>query len=154
MSLPDAEASCSFQESSMSMSFSWSQQTVTVCVQGENHVHWPFSPVRYLVSTENQCKSIWVLQHHHWVQPAVHRKVRLYYIYPALVYRDKRTCLVIHDTPQPPNSHLAHAEKSYITLSPGASMPVVFYSIFMFSNWAHVSCLYWRLHLSYFLHKI
>lgn len=69
------------------------------------------------VSPGNQCKGGWLQQEHPWAQPAAHSKVKLYYIYTALVHRHTRTCLVIHDTPQPENSHLAHTEEGSITLS-------------------------------------
>lgn len=69
------------------------------------------------MSLENQCSSIWLQHQHHWGQPEVYGKVKLRYMHIALVYKDKRTCLVIHNTPLPRNLRLARAEEGYMTLS-------------------------------------
>lgn len=153
MSLPDAAASCSFQESSMSINvFQLVTEGCYHCVQWENHVHRPFSPMRYLVSPENRWKRVWLQHQHHWGQPAAHSKVKLCFIYTALVNRDRRTCLVVLNTPQPGNSHLAHAEVGYITLS-STSLDVCCFSLHPRVQWlGPVSYLHLRLHLSCFLH--
>lgn len=100
---------------------------------------------------KNQWKSVWLQHPHHWGQPAAHSKVKPCYTYSALVYRDKRTCLVILNTPQPENAHLDCAEEGYITLS-SMSLSVCCLLLHLHVQWlGSVSYLHLRLHLSYFL---
>lgn len=148
MSFPDAEASCSFQDSSMSINvFQLVTEGCYHRVQWDSHVHWPFSPTRYLMSPENQWNRVWLQHQHQWGQPAAHSKVKLWF---TGTREPVWLSFILHSQ----ETHIQPMQKWAILLYlPWASMSIVFYSILIFSDRAQSHISYLRLHLSYFLHR-